>query len=93
MIALRLASQWMTFLISIGISGVSLYSCWKYRNCVFGIFLLYGLADVFFYAIVLVLKNYSFGNDFSPFRSVFQDSIILTYVLLVLRDRFARSKK
>lgn len=92
MITLRLASQWITFFISSGISLVCLYSWWKYRSCTFGIFFLYGIADVLFYTVVLVFKNFSFGNDISPFRSVFQDSIILSYVLLVLRDRFAARK-
>lgn len=84
---LRLLSQWTTYIISILIVLACLYGIRQRKTSkILRVGLLYGLVDVVFYTIVLAFNDQHFGNVASPYRSVLQDSIFLTYILLLVCD-------
>jgi len=55
-----------------------------------GKWILYGLVGTVFYTVVVVFGNGNFGNDFSPIRTMIQDTLVLLAVFFGLLEVIRR---
>jgi len=89
---LRYASQVATLVINFLIIAIAVwiiivdYKSWPVQAK----WIMYGIVGGGFYVIVVLFGNGNFGNDYSPIRTLIQDTLVLVAVFFALVEVIRR---